>query len=340
MANEKNSEDALEEMEGAQRDGGVEATKHSDEEQVGSLPTRSDSGSESDEDIDGRDFELSDADWADDSLEVDSADKSAAAGSEEVLTKSLQENTNNSEATQTTESSAKPVSIRKLYGLPIDEIEELLTKQQAVQAQTFKIVRHLRAAEDKIALVKREKLAAVEELAEAREEIELFKTECTEFQKKLRDSQSAKIDVDRQLQSQDNELSALREQIDQMRASHLKQQAEQVTLLEGFKTKLTEYGNIREQLQAAQEQSQREQSQIAELNAELTRVQQQEGALRDQLKGAAEERADLLKLIKAAMVRLERKDTHQSSKTATNLAASSAAAKPPASNRPAQPPPG
>ncbi len=198
--------------------------------------------------------------------------------------------------------------IRKLYGLPISEMEELLSWQQQVQARTFKIVRHLRAAEDKIAFVKREKAAALRELTEARAERDSFQSAHRETQEFLEALESERTSSDCRARELETQLATLQTELAnlvterssiqsklELAMNELSQQADALTIVRS---------ENEESKQALIAKNVREET----LQLQFAEAQKTIDALRSQIQASTNEREELIKLIRAAMVRLERRE--------------------------------
>lgn len=187
------------------------------------------------------------------------------------------------------------VELDRIYGLPIPEIEELLQAQQEAQARAYKIVRHLRAAQDKISVIKDEKRQLVVNLRTARQT-------ANQLQFQLED-----------LQNQERTSKQTTDTLQNLVKQHEAKIAEQTTsiaklneLIEISRKKLLELQQSREELVSLKKSSEERELEVELLRSEHATLKSENQKLRTQIDDSKSEREELLKLMRAAMERLEK----------------------------------
>ncbi len=235
--------------------------------------------------------------------------------------------------------------LEKIYGLPIPEIEELLRLQQAAQARAFKIVRHLRAAEDRILEVKRDRRAAVSELKNVQRVLVQLQNELVAAQDrenlleqqerhaveraklaerlvaeaKIREESSKleRMELEKNWSRKQQEMQLIADEknsllsLTSMHEKKLAEQAEslaqQTELLENSRRKLLEYQRNRDELVSFRDKIQQQNQEIEQLRAANESLTNESKELSTRIESAREEREELLKLMRTAMERLERR---------------------------------
>ncbi|MEZ6096361.1 MAG: hypothetical protein R3C03_19390 [Pirellulaceae bacterium] len=212
-----------------------------------------------------------------------------------------------------TEENSEFSNLRKLYALPISEIEELLAWQQQVQARTYKIVRHLRAAEDKIAQIKREKDELSSQLEASSNQNSELKTRVQELESKLASSESTSHKLQTQNQQLEQSINDQRAKLDDQAnsISALNQQHEKS--ISDIKTQLANAVSVARQVEAAKNKIIQQHGEKEVLSKEVQASRAKIAELEKQLSDSADERTELLGLMKSAMARLEKRTKDSSS---------------------------
>ncbi len=188
-----------------------------------------------------------------------------------------------------------PAELDKVYGLPIPEVELLLKAQQEAQARAYKIVRHLRAAQDKISEIRQEKKELVAELRSSEQANERLRNELDALKQRHEDAAKSAASVQALLRQHEGKI-----------AEQLLQIGKLNELIETSRRKLLDLQLCREELNAAKKAAAEHELELQMLREEHTQVSQRNEVLQSQLEEARTEREELIKLMRAAMARLEK----------------------------------
>lgn len=183
----------------------------------------------------------------------------------------------------------------KIYGLPIPEIEELLRAQQEAQARAYKIVRHLRAAQDKISVIKDEKRQLIADLRNARQTARQLQGQLESLQNQERTSQLAAESLQNLVKQHEAKITEQSTSIAKLNE-----------LIDTSRKKLLDLQHCREELVTLKKSSEEREQEVESLRSEYATLEAENEKLRIQIDDSKSEREDLVKLMRAAMERLEK----------------------------------
>lgn len=188
-----------------------------------------------------------------------------------------------------------PAELDKVYGLPIPEVELLLKAQQEAQARAYKIVRHLRAAQDKISEIRQEKKELVAELRSSQQTNERLRNELEALKQQYENAVKSATSVQALLRQHEGKIAEQTLQIGKLNE-----------LIETSRKKLLDLQQCREELNAAKKAAAEHELELQMLRENCSQASQRNELLQAQLDEARTEREELIKLMRAAMARLEK----------------------------------